>query len=96
MQTEEINIKAKFPRSVLNEVKWKGFDITMCKIHYISRGSPGDIAIAEGSEIKEIDSGFLILEGVPYEKYIPYHRIKKIEYGDKTIFDHHTEYNHEI
>ncbi len=87
MNIEEITIKSKFPRDVLNEVKSKGIDLSVCKIHYINIGSPGDIAIIKGSEIKEIDSGFLILEGIPYEKYIPYHRITKIEYGYMPIFD---------
>ena len=85
----DTTFKSKFPRSILNEVKWKGYDISKCKIYYINRGSPGNIAIVEGGQIKEIDKGFLILEGIPYEKYIPYHRITRIKYEDKIIFDNY-------
>jgi len=83
------NFKSKFPRDVLNEVKWKYHELSRCKIHYINRGSPGDVAIVEGSQIREIDKGFLILEGIPYEKYIPYHRIIKIDFKGQTIFEHY-------
>lgn len=89
MSPSDIIFKSKFPRSILNEVKWKGYNLSKCKIYYINRGSPGDIAIVEGDKIKEIDKRFLILEGTPYEKYIPYHRITKVEYEDKIIFDNY-------
>lgn len=82
----DIILKSKFPRDVLNEIKWKDYDINKCKIYYINRGSPGDIATFEGSVIIEIGTGFLTLQGIPYEKYIPYHRIVKIEHGDKVVF----------
>lgn len=83
------NFKGKFPRSVLNEIKWKGLDLSKCTIYYDNRGSPNDTAIIMGSKIKKIDSMFLILEGIPHEKYIPYHRITRIEYEDETIFEHY-------
>lgn len=89
---EEITVKSKFPRTVLNEAKRKGLDLSKCNIHYISIGSPpDDIAVASGSEIKEI-SDFLILEGVPHEIYIPYHRIVKIECKGKIISQNRTFY----
>lgn len=84
-----MNIKARFPRSVLNEIKWKGHHLSKCKIYYIDRGSPGDISIVEGSQIKDINKRFLILEGIPQEKCIPYHRITKIEYDNEIIFEHY-------
>lgn len=84
----DANFKSRFPRDVLNEVKWKGHDLSKCKIHYINRGSPGDTDTIECNQIKEIGRGFLTIEGIPYEKYIPYHRITKIEYDGETIFDH--------
>ena len=89
-KNSNINFKSKFPRDVLNEIKWKGgYDLSKCTIYYINRGSPNDIGIIGGKEIIEIGKGFLflILEGDPYERYIPYHRIIKIEYEDSVIFD---------
>lgn len=83
-----INFKSRFPQELLNEVKWKGgYDLSKCKIYYINRGSPDDTAVVEGSQIVEIGKGFLILEGIPDEKYIPYHRIIRIEYEDLAIFE---------
>lgn len=82
-----MNFKSKFPRVLLNEIKWTGRDLSKCTIYYINRGSPDDIGIVEGSQIKEIDKGFLILEGIPYETYIPYHRIIRMEYEDQIIFE---------
>lgn len=82
-----MNFRSKFPRELLNEIKWTGYDLSKCKIYYINRGSPDDMAAIDGSQIIKIDKGFLILEGIPYERYIPYHRIIKIEYEDQTIFD---------
>ena len=84
----DISFKSKFPRDILNEVKWKGgYDLSKCAIYYISRGSPNDIGIVEGGQIIDIDKGFLILEGDPYERYIPYHRIIRIEYENVVIFE---------
>ncbi len=83
----DIVLKSKFPRDVLNEIKWKGYNIDKCKVYYINRGSPGDVAVFEGERIIETGSGFLTLKGVPYEIYIPYHRIIRIEYEDCVVFD---------
>ncbi len=88
MDNININFKSKFPQELLNEIKWKGgYDLSKCTIYYINRGSPNDIGIVGGGQIIDIDKGFLILEGDPYEKYIPYHRIVKIEYEDVVIFE---------
>ena len=81
-----IVLKSKFPRDVFNEIKWKNYDLNKCKAYYINRGSPGDIATFEGGSIIEIGTGFVTLSSIPYEKYIPYHRIVKIEYEDQVIF----------
>lgn len=82
-----MRFKSKFPRELLNEVKYTGYDLSKCTIYYINRGSPNDIGIVEGGQIIEIGKGFLILEGIPYERYIPYHRIVRIEYEDVMIFE---------
>jgi len=85
---ENMDFKSRFPRELFNEIKWKeGCDLSKCTIYYINRGSPDDTAVVYGNQIKEFDKGFLILEGDPFEKYIPYHRIIRIEYEDKVIFE---------
>jgi uncharacterized protein (UPF0248 family) len=85
----EKTFKSKFPRQLLNEVKWKGCDLSKCIIYYKNRGSPNDIAVVTGDKIRNIDSMFLILEGIPWEKYLPYHRIFKIEYEHRIVFEHY-------
>ncbi len=80
--------KSKHPRLLLNEIKWR-FDLNKCRVYYIHRGAPGDVKAVDGSAIKAIERGFLVLEGYPYEVYIPYHRIIRIDYDNHTIFERH-------
>ena len=78
--------RSKHPRDIFNEIKWR-FDLRMCKIYYIHRGAPDDTKIVDGSAIKNIDRSFLILEGVKEDVYIPYHRIFRIEFNNRIIFE---------
>jgi len=73
------------PRDVLNRLKWKeGESLSDANIYYVSRGSPGDSANVRGAEIKRIESfGFELESGT----YIPYHRVCRIDYRGRTIFD---------
>jgi uncharacterized protein (UPF0248 family) len=77
--------RAKHPRLLLNEIKWR-FDLSRCRVYYVHRGAPGDMKIVEGSEIKNIERGFLILIGEMQDVYIPYHRIFRIDFNDQIIF----------
>lgn len=78
--------KSKHPRLLLNEIKWR-FDLNRCKVYYIHRGAPGDVKMIEGGIIKNIERGFLVLEGIDEDVYIPYHRIIRIEYDSQIIFE---------
>jgi uncharacterized protein (UPF0248 family) len=71
----------RFAREVLLEMKWSGYGIHDITISYVSRGSPGDIALIGGMEISKIDRSFLILSD---GTHIPFHRLRKIE-NDKEI-----------
>ncbi|MDF1557854.1 MAG: RNA repair domain-containing protein [ANME-2 cluster archaeon] len=72
------------PRDVFNEIKWKGFDLAQCKIHYIHRGAPGDTMTIQGSQIRTIGRSFFeTLQGTS----IPYHRIFKIEFEGSIIYE---------
>ena len=55
-----MKIKSKFPREILNELKWTYKDMSLIKIYYTNRGSPNDIATTTGDRILRIE-GFLIL-----------------------------------
>jgi hypothetical protein len=78
--------KSKHPRFLLNEIKWR-LDLNRCKVYYIHRGAPGDVKMIKGNVIKNIERGFLVLEGIVEDVYIPYHRIIRIEYDPQMIFE---------
>jgi uncharacterized protein (UPF0248 family) len=72
------------PRLILNEIKWTDkFDITKIIVYYLHRGAPDDIKKLDGIDIKKIDKSFIITNN----SYIPYHRILKIIYENKILFE---------
>lgn len=72
------------PRDVLNELKWKqDFDLGEAEIWYIHRGAPDDTKIISGKDIVALEKSFMRTT----EAMIPYHRIFKIVYGQKIIFE---------
>ena len=81
-----MDFKSKFPRDLFNELKWTKKDLSLVKIYYTNRGSPNDTATTTGDRILRIE-GFLILNTLPYETHLPYHRIRKIEYDSQIIFE---------
>ncbi len=77
--------ESKYPRLLLNEIKWR-FDLGKSKVYYIHRGAPGDMRVVDGTDIKNIGRGFLILKGDEQDVYIPYHRIFRIEFQNHILF----------
>jgi uncharacterized protein (UPF0248 family) len=69
-------------RDILNEIKWTK-DLEKVKIWYIHRGALNNTKIISGIEITIIGRSFLETSTAT----IPYHRIIKILYGEKTVFD---------
>lgn len=84
--------KSKHPRLILNEIKWR-FDLNRCRVYYIHRGAPGDVKMIDGSSIKNIERGFMVVEGVIEDVFIPYHRIIMIEYDAQVIFQRKKKYD---
>ncbi|MCJ2513772.1 MAG: DUF504 domain-containing protein [Candidatus Thermoplasmatota archaeon] len=77
------NIKNN-PRLILNQIKWtEKFDLKKIIIYYLHRGAPGNTKSIYGKEIKLIGKSFI----ETYSAFIPYHRILKIEYDRRIIFD---------
>lgn len=77
-------IKSKHPRDIFNELKWKeGVGINECSVEYIHRGVPGNTKTFSGEDIVDIGHSFFTL--FP-DTMIPYHRILKIKYKEKTIY----------
>lgn len=74
----------KNPRIILNELKWrKEYNLEKAEIWYIHRGAPNDTMIISGNEILDLQKSFIKTTSA----MIPYHRIFKIMYEDKTIFE---------
>jgi len=73
-----------YPREVLNRLKWtKGESLDDAVITYVHRGAPGDVMRIDGTSIKELGRGFFDTDEVT----IPYHRILRIEYRGKVLFE---------
>ena len=73
----------KNPKLVLNEIKWKNdFNLELTEIWYVHRGAPNDTKIISGKDIVKLEKSFMQTTSA----MIPYHRIFKIVYKDKVLF----------
>ena len=71
-------------RDILNELKWRRkFVFQKTKIYYIHRGAPENTKMITGSEIVSINKTFI----ETIDAMIPHHRIFKIKYQQKILFD---------
>jgi hypothetical protein len=69
---------------LLNKLKWtKGESLDEATVWYVHRGAPGGRISITGSRILSMDRGFFETD----EAVIPYHRILRIEYRGRVIFD---------
>jgi uncharacterized protein (UPF0248 family) len=74
----------KNPRLLLNELKWREkFNLEKAEIWYIHRGAPNDTMIINGNDLLDLQKSFMKTTSA----MIPYHRIFKIIYDGKTIFE---------
>lgn len=72
------------PRDVLNNLKWHHKkDLDQSEIWYVHRGAPDNIKIISGKEINKIGRSFIYTD----HSTIPLHRISKIVYKEKIIFE---------
>ena len=73
----------KNPKIILNELKWKqNCYLELAEIWYIHRGAPNDTKIISGNDIKKLGKSFMQTT----KAMIPYHRIFKIVYQGKVVF----------
>lgn len=73
-----------YPREVLNRLKWtEGESLDEAIIWYIHRGAPGDYLRIDGGSIRALGKGFFETD----DATIPYHRILRIDYRGKTLFE---------
>ena len=69
-------------RELFNEIKWTK-DWEKAEVWYVHRGAPNDTKIISGKEIVAIGKSFFDTATVS----IPYHRVFKIVYEGKIIFE---------
>ena len=72
------------PRKALNKLKWTpGMDLGKAEIWFVHRGAPGDLKVVAGRDIRNLDRYFFETD----EARIPYHRVIRIEYEGKVVFE---------
>ena len=69
-------------KDILNEIKWTK-DLEKAEIWYVHRGAPNDTKILSGKDIVTIGKSFFDTANAS----IPYHRIFKIVYEGKIVFE---------
>ncbi len=73
-----------YPRDVLNKLRWtEGESLADAVIWYIHRGAPGDVLKIAGDRISSLGRGFFETD----DATIPYHRILRIDYRGRTLFE---------
>ncbi|MBI4362324.1 MAG: DUF504 domain-containing protein [Euryarchaeota archaeon] len=78
----KVAVRGRFPRDVLNELKWRGYDMGQVEVVIVHRGAPGERRVIRGPEITGLGPGFLTAG----EATIPYHRIVRIRYREQEIW----------
>jgi len=72
------------PRDILNEIKWKDeLCLRKAEIWYVHRGAKNDTKIITGEDIIDIGKSFMKTNSA----MIPYHRVFKIYYKKRLIFE---------
>lgn len=77
----EFTPSGRHPKHILNEIKWRGYNLELCEIDILHRGAPHDIITARASEIT-LGKSFFGYRGAE----IPYHRIQRIRFEGRIIF----------
>ena len=76
------------PREMLNKLKWGGEDeLQSAKVTILHRGAPNDKRVIEGSDIIELERGFMHVVSPEGEVEIPYHRILRIEARGRVLWE---------
>ncbi len=71
-------------RDVLLSIWWReDMDFGRVEIVYVNRGAPGDVGVIRGADVEHLSRSFVELRD---GTWIPYHRIKRIMYGDEEVF----------
>ena len=73
-----------YPREVLNRLRWtEGESLREAIVWYVHRGAPGNVKKIAGTCIISLGRGFFDTD----EATIPYHRILRIDYNGRILFE---------
>ena len=73
-----------YPREVLNRLRWtEGESLREAVVWYVHRGAPGNARKIAGASIISLGRGFFDTD----EATIPYHRILRIDYNGRILFE---------
>lgn len=73
-----------YPREVLNRLRWtEGESLREAVVWYVHRGAPGNVKKIAGASIISLGRGFFDTD----EATIPYHRILRIDYRGRILFE---------
>lgn len=57
------------------------------KIEYLNRGAENDTSCISGVQVVRLDSQYIEVIGMPQNTYIPYHRVRRIVYNNKEMWN---------
>ena len=77
-----------YPKEILNELKWRrDRDLTKAEIWYVHCGAPKDTKVIAGGDIMDLEHSFMVISDSRLQTRIPFHRIFRIVYDGKVIFE---------
>ncbi len=63
------------------------FEFDRASIEYVDRGAPGDRSVVQGDRILNLEQGGMEIESDNKTKFIPFHRIRRIAYDGKILWE---------
>lgn len=63
------------------------YEFSDVQVWYVDRGAHGDRSCSVGDEIRALEPYYFEVKSGSNSKFIPYHRIRKILYGNKILWE---------
>ena len=63
------------------------FNFSKVRVEYVDRGAPGDQFAVVGDRIIRLERGWMEIESESGEKFIPFHRIRRITYEGSGLWE---------
>lgn len=67
------------------------FEFRKVSVEYVDRGPPGDRSWVQGDKIIHLGQGIMEIESEMKTKFIPMHRIRRIDYDGQTMWEKRDE-----